>query len=157
VSSLALALGTFSRFVNREELTDMAVAGLLHDGALKTLGFDAKTDFGTLGKEDKAKYRKHPELAVEQVAGKKFITARVLRLIQDHEEYGEGQGFPGKKRFAKLGADSQIFNLCDAFDHFCIRQGKIAADCFTAFVTARGEHFDAELLGMLEQKLKVRM
>lgn len=156
VSSLALALGTFSKFVGREELTDMAVAGLLHDGALKELGFDAKTDFNSLGKEDKVKYRKHPAVAVEQVSGKKFITARVLRLIQDHEEFGEGLGFPEKKRYAKLQVDSQIFNLCDAFDHFCIRSGKVAAECIDAFVAERGDHFDMELIGMLEQQIKTK-
>lgn len=154
VSSLSLALGTFSKFVNREELTDIAIAGLLHDNALKELGFDAKSEMDALGKEDKAKFRKHPALAVEQVAGKKFITARVLRLIQDHQEYGEGLGFPEKKRYAKLQVDSQIFNLCDAFDHFCIKQGKVAGESIDAFVQAHAANFDEELLGMLEQQIK---
>lgn len=154
VSSLSLALGTFSKFVNREELTDLAVAGLLHDGALKELGFDAKTELANLGKEDKVKFKKHPAMAAEKVAGKKFITARVLRIIQDHEEFGEGLGFPEKKRFAKLQVDSQIFNICDALDHFCIKQGKTAAECIDAFVAEKGEQYDLELSGMLEQQIK---
>lgn len=156
VSSLALALGTFSKFVNREELTDMAVAGLLHDGALKELGFDAKTEIAALSKEDKLKFRKHPAVAAEKVAGKKFITARVLRIIEDHEEYGDGLGFPEKKRFEKLQVDSQIFNICDALDHFCIKQGKTAAECIDVFVAEKAELYDPELAGMLAQQLKTK-
>ena len=65
-----------------------------------------------------------------------------------------GLGFPEKKRFAKLAADSQIFNLCDAFDHFCIKSGLAAKDCFDSFVEQRGEHFDMQLLEVLEKQIK---
>lgn len=154
VSSLALAVGTASQLVNREELTDLAVAGLLHDTALKTLGFDVSSNLANLPKEKRADFKKHPAVAVEQVAGKKFITPRVLRIIQDHEEFGEGLGFPEKKRYSKLLADSKIFNLCDAFDHFSILAGKPAAECVDAFIEAHAEHFDLELIEILEKQIK---
>lgn len=154
VSSLCLALGAHSGEVSREELTDLAVASLLHDIALSSLGFDTKTDIKNLEGESKAKFRKHPAVAVEQVQGKKYITARVLRLIEDHEEFGDGQGFPGKKNYAKLKSDSQIFNICDALDHFAIRANKAPADCIESFIAERGDGFSMELLGILESKIK---
>jgi HD-GYP domain-containing protein (c-di-GMP phosphodiesterase class II) len=134
VSSLALALGSASKLVGRDELTDMAVAGLLHDTCLKELGFSAKDTLESLEKDRRANFKKHPTTAVEAVAGKKFITTRVLRIIEDHEEFGDGLGFPNKKRYKKLNVDSQIFNLCDAFDHFSIREGKPAAQCIESFI-----------------------
>ncbi len=154
VSSLVLAVGTASKYMNRDELTDAAVAGLLHDSALKKLGFDVKSDITNISKEKRIDFKKHPAIAVEQVAGKQFITPRVLRIITDHEEYGEGLGFPEKKWFEKLQVDSQIFNLCDAFDHFSIQAGKASKDCFDDFVAARGEHFDMDLIQILEQQVK---
>lgn len=154
VSSLVLAVGTASKWFGREELTDLAVAGLLHDGSLKELGFDAKTDFESLSKEEKAKYKKHPIVSVESVAGKKFITPRVMRIISDHEEYGDGLGYPEKKRFSKLANDSQVFNVCDAFDHFCLVQGKLAKECLDGFIEKRGEHFSMDILEILEKQVR---
>lgn len=154
VSSLCLGVAVSSKWFSREELTDLAVAGLLHDGGLKKLGFDATTDFESLEKEKKLEYRRHPKVSAELVAGKQFITARVLRIIEDHEEYGEGQGYPAKKRFAKLGNDSQVFNICDALDHFAMQKKKSHAEVYEEFVTARGEHFDPQVLEILEKQLK---
>ena len=154
VSSLALAVGTGSRLVNREALTDLAVAGLLHDTGLKPLGFSANSTLSNIPREKRADFRRHPEAAVEQVAGKKFITPRVLRIIQDHEEFGDGLGFPEKKRYSKLEADSRIFNLCDAFDHFSISAGKPAAECVDGFIEACAEHYDMQLLEVLEKQVK---
>ena len=154
VSSLALAVGARSGRLNREELTDLAVAALLHDTALKELGFDVKSNIENVAKDDRAKFKSHPQKAIEQVAGKKFITPRVLRIIEDHEEFGEGLGFPNKKRYAKLAEDSKIFNLCDAFDHFCIKMGKPAPECVEKFIEANADHYDLALIETLEKQVK---
>jgi HD-GYP domain-containing protein (c-di-GMP phosphodiesterase class II) len=156
VSSFCLAVGSHAKSLSREELTDLAIAGLLHDTGLKPLGFALKDDLATIPMNRKADFRRHPAVAVEQVAGKKFITARVLRLIEDHEEFGEGNGFPEKKRMAKLPEDSRIFNLCDAFDHFCVNAGKPAIECIDAFIESRAEHFDLKLIEVLESQVKAR-
>ena len=154
VSSLALAIGSHSKSLSRDELTDLAIAGLLHDTGLKHLGFDAKSNLANIPKEKRSILKKHPGVAVEQVAGKKFITPRVLRIIEDHEEFGEGLGYPGKKRYAKLQLDSQIFNLCDAFEHFSILAGKPGQECIDDFISARADHFDLQLIEILEKKVK---
>ena len=154
VSSLCLAVGAHTKQLDREALADLAVAGLLHDIALKELGFDPKSHLPDLPKEKRADFRRHPQVAVERVAGKKFITPRVLRILEDHEEYGEGLGFPNKKWYSKLSLDSQVFNLCDAFDHYVIRKGKPAVECFEAFCSEQGENYSLELLEILEKQLK---
>jgi HD-GYP domain-containing protein (c-di-GMP phosphodiesterase class II) len=154
VSSLALGVGARSGAVKKEELTDMAVAGLLHDTGLKALGFDTKSDLNNVSKDKRTDFRKHPAAAIQQVAGKKFITPRVLRLIEDHEEFGDGLGFPEKKRYVKLALDSKIFNLCDAFDHYCIQSGIPAAEAIELFIAARADHFDLSLMETLEKLVK---
>ncbi len=80
-----------------------------------------------------------------------------MRIIADHEEYGDGLGFPNKMRYEKLEVDSRIFNLCDAFDHFSIRAGRPAKECFDEFFEKRSEHFDMKLLEVLEKQVKGRL
>jgi len=154
VSSLALAVGAHSKNLGKDELTDLAIAGLLHDTGLASLGFDVKSNISNVAKEKRTELRKHPAVAVEQVAGKKFITPRVLRIIEDHEELGEGLGYPGKKWYSKLQIDSQIFNLCDAFDHFSIQAGKSGQECMDEFISSRADHFNLSLIEILEKKVK---
>lgn len=128
VSSLVLAVGAFSKQMGRDELTDMAVAGLLHDTSLTKLGFDAKADFDAMTKEQKASYRKHPELSMESVAGKKFITPRVMRNAPGRDEtrrrgengaaarYGEdagGGGFGAGAEEGGVGNSGAVVN-CDS-------------------------------------------
>jgi HD-GYP domain-containing protein (c-di-GMP phosphodiesterase class II) len=154
VTSLVLAVAAASKRTEKAELTDLAVSALLHDGSLKELGFDTKAIYADLPKDARPKFRAHPEKSAELVAGKKFITPRVLRIIQDHEEFGDGLGYPEKKRYPKLKIDSQIFNVCDAFDHFCIVAGKTAAECVEDFATQRGAHYGADLIEILKSQVK---
>lgn len=153
LSSLCLAVGAHSKFVDREGLTDLAVAALLHDISLNKMGFDEKTIVQALSKEQRVKYKTHSAKAAEAVAGKQFITARVLRLIEDHEEFGEGLGFPNKKNLSKLPVDSQIFNLCDAFDHYCTLNRVEPKDALKGFVSERGTHFEAQIFKVLEAQV----
>lgn len=154
LSSLCLAVGAHSKFVDRNGLTDLAIAGLLHDVGLAKLGFNEKTDFDSLSKEDKVKYKTHPKIAAESVAGKQFITARVLKLIEDHEEYGKGLGFPNKKNLFKATVDSQIFNLCDAFDHYATLKKKSPKEAIEGFIIEKGEFYEPQIIQVLEAQVK---
>ena len=153
VSNMALAMAAHMK-ASKEELMDIAVAALLHDSGLAKLGFSSGVNYSSLSKEQKAKFKTHPAEAMEQISGKKFIQARVLRLIQDHEEYGEGLGYPDKKWYKSLSLDSQIFNLADALDHHAMIKGKTPAEALEDFINERGDHFEFQLLEILEKKIK---
>lgn len=116
VSSLSLALGMRVGVTDPQELLDIALAGLLHDIGKTKLGIGPGTPREEFTLEQLKDYHRHPEAAVEMLAGKKFISPRVLRLISDHEEIGKGDGFPEKKLLSKLPLNSQILNLCNEFD-----------------------------------------
>lgn len=154
VSTLSLAIVTQLGETNQDELMAISVAALLHDLALKEMGFSAETSYDALDKDAKVKYRKHPQMAAEKVAGKKYITPRVLKLIEEHEEAGDGKGFPEKKKLSKLPPASQVFNACDAFDHFCINQKKLGKDAFDDFMTQKGDLYNVKILEALEKLLK---
>ena len=155
VSSLCLALGAQYEPLPREALTDLAIAALLHDTSLRELGFDLKSDLTNIEKERRVAFRQHPTRTVSLVAGKKLITPRALRIIEDHEEFGEGMGFPEKKWMNKLSADSKVFNLCDAFDHFCVIKALTPSEAIGPFKEARANHFDSQLVERLEALVKV--
>lgn len=153
VASLALALASKAGVTDIKEMRAISVAALLHDIGLAKLGFDPSESRSSLKGDRLAKYRKHPEEAVAMVSGKKYITPRVLKLIADHEEIGEGYGYPEKRRIVKLPLSSQVFNLANDFDHYCMENKKQAPEAVEAYVQERGKHFVPEHLEMLKNLL----
>lgn len=153
VSTLALALAVQLGIKDKDELMAISIAALLHDIGLNKLGFNAGTDYSTLQGEDRQKYRKHPSLAMEQTAGKRYITPKVLKLIEEHEEKGDGNGFPNKKNLFKLPLSSQIFNLCDHFDHFCISVQKKGKEALPLFLEKEADNFDLHHVEVIEKLL----
>lgn len=154
VASLSVALANRAGLKDKEELLSMSLASMIHDNGLKTLTLDPAVLPEDLPKNKLQDYRKHPMVSVELVAGKKYITPRVLKLIADHHEVGHGIGFPDKKIFRKLGISSQAFNLADAFDHYCMSKKLAPKDALAGFKELRKEWFEEKQFAWLEATLK---
>lgn len=154
VATMALAIAGKIGFKDEKDLMSMSLASLLHDVGLAKLGFDPMVAEQDIPKSDLAKWRQHPAEAVNMLAGKKYITPRVLKLIIDHHEMGEGQGFPEKKRLKKLPISSQLFNLCDRFDHFCITRKSSPMEGLDPFIEASSELFDLTHFEALEKLIR---
>ena len=118
VTNLALSLANRLGIKSARDILDIGLAGLLHDSAVAKLGFAPDTVPGDLPLDQLKKYQEHPTAAAHLLAGKPYIDRNVLELIANHEEVGEGLGFPNKKRLSTLPIGSQILNLCDTYDHF---------------------------------------
>ena len=154
VASMAMAVASRAGLTDAQELMAISISALLHDLGIAKLGFDPMVQRENIPKDQIAKWRKHPEETVNMVAGKRYITPRVLRIIADHHEIGEGIGFPERKKIKKLPLSSQIFNLCDEFDHYCVLKQLDVQKAFDSFVEEKSEHFDLKHLEILEKLLK---
>ena len=86
--------------------------------------------------------------------GGPYITPGIIEIIKNHEEAGEGAGYPGKKRLPTLPLPQQIFNLCNAYDRFCTQQRIAPTEGMQAFFQARVGHFDLNHLKLLISSLK---
>jgi HD-GYP domain-containing protein (c-di-GMP phosphodiesterase class II) len=63
----------------------------------------------------------HTEDAAALLANKAHVSPRILMLIRDHEELGNGEGFPSKKKFDALPPIQQVLNICNHYDRACER------------------------------------
>jgi response regulator RpfG family c-di-GMP phosphodiesterase len=154
VASMSLALATKLKVTNNEELMALGIAALLHDSALQKLGFDAMAPESSFKGDQLEKWRTHPREASVHLSGKKHITPQVLRIIDDHHEVGDGLGFPEKKRISKLPLSSQVFNLCDTFDHFCVEHNIAPVDAFPQFFQSKIGVFELDHMQAMGTLLK---
>ena len=144
VTSLSLSLANYLEIKNTKDLLELGLAALLHDIGKTKFSFDPALPFEKLNKEQKVEYYQHPKTGVDLLAGKRFITSRVLALIANHEEVGAGAGFPERKNLKSLPLLSQILNLCNAYDRFASVQGLLHASATQTFLQAQMGHFPLE-------------
>jgi HD-GYP domain-containing protein (c-di-GMP phosphodiesterase class II) len=149
VTSLALGIAALANVTNASDLLDLGVACLLHDLGTKKLGFKPSDSRDNLTGDALRRYITHPGEGVALLAGKPFITPRVLGLVSDHEELGEGRGYPEKKRIEKLSTISQILNLSNAFDKFCSNSKLRPKEAMDRFFEKHSENFVLEHLSIL--------
>jgi HD-GYP domain-containing protein (c-di-GMP phosphodiesterase class II) len=149
VTSLALGIAAKAGITDSKDLLDLGIACLVHDIGLKKLNLPLNASRETLKGEDLKRYMNHSTDGTALLSGKPFITPRVLALVADHEEIGEGRGYPEKKRIEKLIPTSQILNLSNAFDRFCIQKGLNSKDAIDPFFEKHSENFILEHLTIL--------
>ncbi|MGB0452767.1 MAG: HD domain-containing phosphohydrolase [Bacteriovoracaceae bacterium] len=149
VSSMALGLAAAQKELSSIEMLELGIAALVHDIGKNKLPFDPMTPVSELRGEDLIRYRKHAADSVDLLAGKPYISPRILSLVGDHEEIGKGQGFPNKKNYFRLKLPFQILNLCNAYDRFCFERKITHAEGIEEFGTTELEHFDQKLFELL--------
>ena len=59
----------------------------------------------------------HPALGVKLLMGMPFVTPDVLRIVQEHHEYPNGTGFPGKLRLDRIFPMSKVVSLANVLAH----------------------------------------
>ncbi len=149
VASLALGIATLSGISNTKDLLNLGIACLVHDIGNTKMGIPATATREKLQGDELRRYLSHPAESVGLLAGKKFITPQILSLIADHEEIGEGRGYPEKKRIEKLSTLSQIFNLSNTFDKFCSSRNLDVKSAIDPFFEKHSEDFILEHLTIL--------
>ena len=154
VTSLALGLANRLGITSARDLLDLGIAGLLHDSALMNLGFGADVQPENLSVAELKQYQKHPTEVAHLLAGKPYINRNILELIANHEEIGEGAGFPQKKRLSTLPLSSQVLNLCDAYDHFASVQRMAPLDAAKKFFSDKIGFFNLDHIRELSALLK---
>jgi HD-GYP domain-containing protein (c-di-GMP phosphodiesterase class II) len=148
VSSLSIGLGNHLNLSN-EELFELGTAALLHDIGKSRLKFDHRKAFTQMSEEEKKSYKNHPQDGADMLAGKPFISPRILGLVASHEERGLGRGYPEKKDISKLSISYQILSLANMFDHFCIEKNLTAVRAIDGFYEGYEKDYSDELFATL--------
>lgn len=148
VVSLAVKLASTIGLPN-SDLLNIGVAALIHDIGKESLGLDLSIPREQLTPEQKIIYQKHPEAAIGKLVDKPYISKPVLELVLNHEEIGEGAGFPNKKRINTLPKAQQVLNLCNEYDRMCTVNKISPMDAMKQFYIDKLGLFDMELLKAL--------
>lgn len=149
VSSLAVAIATKSGMDNKKEIFELGMAGLLHDIGKTRLKFDHLKPESEMTQNELRQYRNHPQDGVDMLAGKAYVSPRILKLIVSHEERGRGRGYPNKIDLFKEELPFQILSMVNCFDHFS-RQNRIpSVEAIDPFFEKYGQDYDEELITVL--------
>lgn len=119
VVTLSLSLAGKLGVVDPKTLLNLGMGALLHDIGKEGLDLDNALPRESMNPDQLKTYMRHPEAALMKAQNKPYINSQVLELILNHEEIGEGNGFPGKKRLKTLSQSQQILNLCNEYDRVC--------------------------------------
>lgn len=148
VVSLSVKLAS-SQGLPSADLLTIGVAALIHDIGKESLGLDLAIPREQLSTEQKILYQKHPEAAISKLLDKPYISKQVLELVLNHEEIGDGAGFPNKKRLSTLPKTQQILNLCNEYDRMCTVNKVSPMDAMKQFYIDKIGLFEMELLKAL--------
>jgi HD-GYP domain-containing protein (c-di-GMP phosphodiesterase class II) len=149
VSSLALALASKSGITDKTEIFELGTAALLHDLGKNRLKFDYQRPFNLYTADEKKSYKNHPQDGADMLAGKPYISPRILGLIAAHEEYGIGKGYPEKKNLFTLPIPYQILSLVNRFDHLGAELKLEPFKAMDAFFERHSEDYDENLISTL--------
>ena len=125
------------------------MASLVHDLGCVKLGISPWALPTEMDPESLKVFKKHPQATMDGLAGKRFITPGILRLVLDHEEIGDGRGYPERKRLSSLPLTSQIMNLCNEFDRMAMAKKLSPTALMPIFFQEKADLFDLDHLTKL--------
>lgn len=154
VSSLALGVAGKMGVTDKLEILELGTAALLHDIGKNRSKLDPMKSRESMTPDELKAFKNHPQDGADMLAGKPYISPRVLGLIQSHEEYGEGRGFPEKKNIFNMPVIYQILNTVNFFDHFASDNNLSLVDALEPFSQKYGKDFDYKIIAILSKVLK---
>lgn len=114
VAALASKLGV-GLGCSKDELINLALAGLLHDVGMMTVDPSILDNPGRLSSGQRSAVQKHPERGAELLAeaGAEFEWLRIVAL-QEHERF-RGQGYPNQVSGKDIDEYAQVIGLIDTY------------------------------------------
>ena len=149
VSVLAAAFGDFLG-LNRTQVTELAVAGLMHDVGKALTPRDLLEKPGKLSDEEYQRLKRHPVESCSVVSASAPMPEHVLRGIAEHHERHDGSGYPRGLKGQEQSFFGRILAISDVFD--ALTQDRPYKDrlmpdkALSVMYALRGRDFEAALL-----------
>jgi HD-GYP domain-containing protein (c-di-GMP phosphodiesterase class II) len=97
-------------------LRNLAMGGLLHDMGKLSVPDTILQKPGPLTAEEYAVIRSHPEWGEQLLAELGGFSSGVRRLVLDHHERLDGDGYPRGLSGDEIGLETRILTVCDVYD-----------------------------------------
>lgn len=102
--------------LDRQEVEDMGVAGLLHDVGKVAVSDAILNKPGTLSKGEMRSVRSHPAAGHRLLASSPGAPELALELCLRHHEKVDGSGYPGGLNGEELSLAARMGAICDVYD-----------------------------------------
>lgn len=155
VSSMSVGLGGKIGIKDPNLLLELGIGGLLHDFGKQSLGLTKFQPISSMTLEERRIFESHASVGAELLKGKEHVSAKIIAMIESHEEVGNGEGYPNKRNLKRLPLEIQVLSLCNAYDQFSIETRLEGGALGEAFFEKKGSLFEEahiiKLLELLEQ------
>jgi putative nucleotidyltransferase with HDIG domain len=133
----------------------LAMGGLLHDVGKLSVPLEILRKPGPLDEREFAEIKRHPAAGralLEELGG---FPEAVRRLVSDHHERLDGQGYPRGLTGAELDLQTRVLSACDVYDalvsHRVYRAAWPSERALALLHEETGAAFDAQVVAALER------
>jgi len=116
VSTLSVALAKKLNLTDSKMLQLLSMGALLHDFEHFHSGLSITRPLAELTDAESKLYRSHPTLGAQRVQDKKHFDQTVINIINQHEEFVDGKGFPNGLIESKMDPLAVIVASANALD-----------------------------------------
>jgi putative nucleotidyltransferase with HDIG domain len=145
VCALMTALGK-QMHLDREEIQQLGLAGLLHDVGKMGIPLDILNKPGKLTDEEFAEVKKHPLQGWDILKKSKVQDEIALDVALHHHEKMDGSGYPENLNENSISLHARMGAVCDVYDAVtsdrCYKAGWSPADAIKRMAEWRVGHFD---------------
>lgn len=142
--------------VNKAEVSQIELAGLLHDIGMIGVAEDILNKSQKLTPEEFEQIKKHVDHSVKILEDIKQLY-EVNKIIKYHHEYYDGNGYPCGLRGEEIPLGSRIIAVADAFDSMvsnrAYRQGLSPQEALGHIEERAGTQFDPHLVKLFKEIL----
>ena len=111
-----IILGKKIGLTDERELTELGMAGLLHDIGKTKVRRDIINKNGPLDEFEWEEMRSHATEGYDIIKDQPGLSERTKRAVLEHHEDKNGTGYPQGKRMTEIDIFSRIVCLCDVFN-----------------------------------------
>jgi len=149
VSVLAAAFGDYLG-LDRKQVAELAVAGLLHDVGKALTPRELLDKPDKLTEEEYGRVKRHPIESCSVLSASMAMPQHLLRAIAEHHERHDGSGYPRGIKGAEQSFYGRILALADVFDALTQDRpykARILPDkAMSVLFALRGKEFETTLL-----------
>lgn len=102
--------------MNRQEIDDLAFAGLMFDVGKASLPVELLAKDGAYDEEDWRQMRGHVEASVEILERTPGVSQRTIQAVATHHERHDGSGYPRGLKGAQIPIFGRLIGLIDSYD-----------------------------------------
>ena len=150
VSALAVLLGAEVFGPDKRMLTELGMAGMMHDIGKLSIGPEILNKTTALTEREIKLIQQHPIESVRQLGSDPHITPSIRQMILQHHERVDGTGYPTGVRGMDLLPGSRVLAIVDSFHamigHRSYRRPLAPDEAIRALHTQAGRQFDADIL-----------